>query len=138
VTVQEELMFIRHYFHLLKTRFGNGIDLFVDVQQGYFPYSLPPLTLQLLVENAVKHNAILEEKPLQIQIHNKLDELVVENGIQLKSTPVISGKLGLNNILQKYKLLGGKEVRVEKSNDTFRVIIPLFKETQYETVNSRR
>jgi len=138
VTVQEELMFIRHYFHLLKTRFGNGIDLFVDVQQGYFPYSLPPLTLQLLVENAVKHNAILEEKPLQIQIHNKLDELVVENGIQLKSTPVISGKLGLNNILQKYKLLGGKEVRVEKSIDTFRVIIPLFKETQYETVNSRR
>ena len=138
VTIREELKFIEHYFHLLKTRFGNGINLTVSVQNDFLSYGLPPLTLQLLIENAVKHNTVLEEKPLHILIHNNGDRLIVENEIRKKSTLVLSNKTGLNNIRQKYKLLGFQEVSIEQTNGIFRVIIPLLKEFQNEVPNSRR
>jgi sensor histidine kinase YesM len=138
VTLQEELTFIEHYFHLLKTRFGQGIELDVSVPEHMLNSQLPPLTLQLLIENAVKHNAVLEEAPLKIDIHVTDDQVIVENAIRHKSTPAFSSKTGLNNIRQKYKLLGGKQVHVAETGNTFRVSIPLFKEPQYEAAGSRR
>jgi LytS/YehU family sensor histidine kinase len=99
---------------------------------------LPPLTLQLLLENAVKHNAILEETPLRIHIHTKNNHLIIENTIKRKSTLVHSNKLGLDNIRQKYKLLGGHQVLVQEDNGLFRVIIPLIKSKQHEVVDSGR
>jgi LytS/YehU family sensor histidine kinase len=62
--LRSELHFIDHYFHLLKTRFGDAIELRKQIDDKYMDYVLPPLTLQLLVENAVKHNPILPQKPL--------------------------------------------------------------------------
>jgi LytS/YehU family sensor histidine kinase len=138
VTLKDELQFIEHYFHLLKTRFENGIELSVSVEEKYLSFGLPPLTLQLLMENAVKHNAILEETPLRICIYTREDQLVIENEIRPKSTPVLSTKMGLNNIRQKYKLLGLQQVQVERINGIFRIVIPLFKALQNEVSNSRR
>jgi LytS/YehU family sensor histidine kinase len=138
VTLREELNFIEHYFHLLKTRFENGIELTVSVDEKFSSYGLPPLTLQLLMENAVKHNAVLEEKPLHIYIYTVEEKLIVENEVKQKSTPVFSTKMGLNNIRQKYKLLGLEQVQVEQTDSIFRVVIPLFKALQNEVSNSRR
>jgi hypothetical protein len=138
VTLREELKFIEHYFHLLKTRFENGIELSVSVDEKFSSYGLPPLTLQLLIENAVKHNAVLEENPLHIYIYTREDNLIVENEIKQKNTAAFSTKMGLNNIRQKYKLLGLQQVRVEQTNSIFRVVIPLFKALQDEVSNSRR
>ncbi|HVG11568.1 MAG TPA: hypothetical protein VM843_01135, partial [Flavisolibacter sp.] len=89
-------------------------------------------------ENAVKHNAVLEEKPLHIYIYTVEEKLIVENEVKQKSTPVFSTKMGLNNIRQKYKLLGLEQVQVEQTDSIFRVVIPLFKALQNEVSNSRR
>ncbi|GAB3049608.1 sensor histidine kinase [Spirosoma pulveris] len=67
-TLQQELQFIRSYFELLKIRYGRGIDLHIDVGNRYLNHQIPPLTLQLMVENAVKHNAILPDSPLRVTI----------------------------------------------------------------------
>lgn len=129
-TLQQELNFIEHYFHLLKTRFGNGIGLTVSVGPDSLTYSLPPLTLQLLVENAVKHNSIMENEPLHILIYSVGDNLIVENKIRRKTTRVHSNKMGLDNIQRKFKLLGIGRIHVEQSNGVFRVLVPLIKEVK--------
>lgn len=138
-TLQSELIFIDHYFHLLKTRFDGGIVLTTDIDERYLAYLLPPLTLQILLENAVKHNSILPNKPLTIHIYaDEGDNLIVVNNLQKKSSTVISNKMGLKNIIDKYKLLNNSEVLVKQTSDAFQVTIPLIKTNAYETADSRR
>ena len=110
----------------------------MSVNDNFLSHGLPPLTLQLVMENAVKHNAILEDKPLHINIYSQDDKLIVENQINKKTTLVISNKMGLDNIRQKYKLLGLEEVQVEQNNGIFRVLIPLSKVLHNEVPTSRR
>lgn len=138
-SLEAELRFIGHYFSLLKTRFEEGIGLSTDIEEAYKTWLLPPLTLQILVENAVKHNAILPGRPLQIKIYTTATgNLVVANNRQVKSSPVISNKLGLRNIADKYRLLGKKELRVTQTESSFEVTLPLFKTNMYETIDSGR
>lgn len=128
IDLETELQFIQSYFHLLTTRYVDSITLCVDVDKNYYPYSLPPLTLQLLVENAVKHNVVDKEHPLLIRIESLPDEtLVISNNLQRKTNRLPSGKIGLANIATRYRLLNSPAVVISESGDEFRVRIPLLK-----------
>lgn len=136
-TLKNELLFLKDYFHLLKTRFGEGINLTIEVDEHYSSSLLPPLTLQLLVENAVKHNTVLPHKPLNIRIMTD-DEgtLSVINNLQKKNSSIQSNKLGLRTIISKYHLMNKNQVEVIETNTKFIVTLPLIKTNIYETADS--
>jgi two-component system LytT family sensor kinase len=130
ISLTTELDFIRSYFHLLKTRHGDGLELHLRVDEHYHHYQLPPLTLQLLVENAVKHNIILPEQPLVIEITTTAEGNVrVINNLQRKPSRVISNGVGISNILSKYQMLSQPSPTVHEHNGHFLVILPLIKQT---------
>ena len=137
-TLEKELDFIHAYAHLLQTRFAHGFDISIDVDKDDMQYLIPPLTLQLLLENAVKHNVILPEKPLQIKVYTNHQGLIVENNLQRKSAHVVSNKMGLKNISAKYKLLKQGNIDVQETAEQFRVIIPLIKTGNYAHTHSGR
>ncbi|MDO7874386.1 histidine kinase [Hymenobacter sp. ASUV-10] len=121
-----ELGFIESYYHLLKTRHGPGLQLHVRVAEQYLDYQLPPLTLQMLVENAVKHNVILDEEPLRIDIvTTPAGRLQVSNNLQRKTTQVKSNNVGLPNIRARYELLAQAAPVVQASEGQFVVLLPL-------------
>jgi Putative regulator of cell autolysis len=126
-TLQAEINFVEVYYRLLKKRFENRINLSIAVNDNYKEQLLPPLTLQLLLENAVKHNAILDENPLQIRIYTEAGYLVMGNSLHEKASAVRSTGLGLNNISLKYKLLKQPEVKISRSATHFTVKVPLIK-----------
>lgn len=123
--LSDELQFIKAYFHLLKTRFGEGIFLEMDVKSHYVSYMIPPLTLQLLFENAIKHNVISVSRPLTIRLYTDEGVLYVSNNLQKKKITVASNQIGLQNIIMKYKLLDRPAVEVYFDERTFLVGIPL-------------
>lgn len=105
-TLSGELDFIQSYYHLLKTRHGSGLNLLVRVEDGYERQLLPPLTLQLLVENAVKHNVTSSKRPLTVEIlTDKRGFLTVRNNLQRKNTRVLSNGVGLSTITTQYQQL---------------------------------
>lgn len=121
-----ELDFVNSYFHLLKTRHGAGLTLIVAVDEQFGCYQIPPLTLQLLLENAVKHNIVLADQPLQIEIKTeKRAYLSVCNTLQKKQSRVLSNGVGLSNILAKYQMLGQPMPKVEEVDGQFVVTLPL-------------
>jgi len=125
-TLDTELAFIQSYYHLLKTRYGGGIQLKVDVGKAYGIYQLPPLTLQMLVENAVKHNVIHAGKPLLIEIRTtETGQLLVRNNLQRKTGRIASNRVGLTNIAAKYRLLAQTDPVVLAEEDQFSVLLPL-------------
>jgi len=123
--LEAEIKFIRAYFHLLQTRYGRGISLHIEIANEWNDWLLPPLTLQLLVENAVKHNAHSKQEPLEIFITAGDNRLVVRNNLQRKNIVVDSGKVGLKNISNKYKVLKQPDIIITQSADHFTVCIPL-------------
>ena len=128
IALTDELHFIHSFFHLLKTRYAEAIKINIAVNNIYLDYLLPPLTLQLLVENAVKHNVVSINKPLEIKIHtDELQQLIIENNVQQKTTPVKSNKIGLTNIFAKYNLLKQPSVVVNQTEKMFQVVLPLIR-----------
>lgn len=123
--LRDEIQFIEAYFHLLKTRFGDGIFMDMNVDPQYLSYFIPPLTLQLLFENAIKHNATSVNRPLTIRLYTQDRHLFVENNVQRKKMAVESNQVGLQNIMLKYKLLDESEVEVYSDEEKFLVNIPL-------------
>jgi two-component system, LytTR family, sensor kinase len=136
--LDNELNFIRSYAHLLKTRYGNSIEVIIDVPVSFYECQLPPLTLQLLVENAVKHNTVLKNDPLKIEIHTKENKwLVVKNNLKKKINRVDSSKVGLKNIREKYLLLNQPGIEVEETPSIFMVSVPLIRKNETpELINS--
>ena len=127
-TLANELQFAQSYFHLLRTRYGANIHLKQVVDDRYHDYRLPPLTLQLLLENAVKHNVILPEQPLYIHIETGADaRLRVRNNLQRKNTRVASNQVGLATIAAQFRLLGGGDMRVDDDDQFFIVTLPLLR-----------
>ncbi|UFH52637.1 sensor histidine kinase [Spirosoma sp. KNUC1025] len=132
-TLRSELNFIQAYFHLLQMRFGRSVELEVSVDEPRQSFLIPPLTLQLLVENAVKHNTALPAKPLLIQIYtDQHNRLVVRNTLRRKQNLVPSNRTGLTNIKTKYRLLGQPDVVVQELDDCFQVMVPLIHENRYD------
>lgn len=124
-TLTSELNFNDSYFHLLQTRFGKGVVLLKHIHPDDVNMLLPPLTLQLLVENAVKHNTVGKNKPLTIEIISGGDYVLVRNNLQRKSLKVESGKVGLSNIAEKYRLINKSSIDISEDGEYFVVKVPL-------------
>lgn len=128
VTLKTELTFIEPYIYLLKTRFGNALHIILEIPAQYVEYYIVPAALQLLIENAIKHNITSVAHPLSVKLFVAGDQyLVVQNNLQEKPEKPPSTEFGLYNISQQYKLLSGKEIRIEKNDLLFSVAIPLLK-----------
>lgn len=125
VTVDEELKFAKTYMSLLKMRFEDSI-IFSSPEHSINPESkVVPLSLQLLLENAVKHNMVTVSKPLHIKIYEDGYNLVVENNLQPKQIVKKSSGVGLSNIQQRYNLLTDKKVNIIKEAKRFAVAVPM-------------
>jgi hypothetical protein len=125
-TLGQEIQFAQSYFHLLNTRYGDGIQLRLAIDPAFADYLLPPLTLQILIENVVKHNIILPQQPLTIRIATTLEgRLEVQNNLQRKTVRVPSNRVGLSNITTKYQLLGQGSISIQENDQTFSVTLPL-------------
>lgn len=125
VTLGEELEFTKMYTDLMKERFDTGIEIQTDIDEQYLKTFVIPCSLQLLVENALKHNIVSSDSPLFIKIYTSDFWINVENNCQPRMTEDKSNKLGLKNIDGQYKSLFNKSIEIKKSNDKFIVKLPL-------------
>ena len=125
-TLQTEIRFIESYYRLLRTRHGESVELHIEIDKKYEQYLLPSLSLQLLVENAVKHNVLSKSKCLVIDIFTTSgNKLVVSNNLQLRTVKAPSNKIGLDNIRGKYELLDQSGFHVLEDSNSFSVVLPL-------------
>lgn len=125
-TLKSELKFIQSYFELLKTRHGNAIQMQLEIDRKYEQYLIPSLSLQLVIENAVKHNIISKSQPLVIDIFTTAGhKLVVNNNLQRKAVKAPSNKIGIGNIRSKYELLAETGFQVVEDKKNYTVVLPL-------------
>jgi len=125
-TLESEVKFIESYYQLLQTRHGEAVQINIEIDKKYEPYLLPSLTLQLLIENVVKHNVLSKNIPLVIDIFTtEGNKLVVNNNLQRRSVKAPSNKVGLENIKAKYDLLKQPGFQVIEDNKNFTVVLPL-------------
>jgi len=125
-TVENEVKFINSYYQLLKTRYGDGLNMNIEIDKRYYPYLLPSLSLQLLVENAVKHNIVSKQQPLMVEIFTAAgNKMVVNNNLQKKQQKEKSTNIGINNIRSKYALMKQKGFQVVEGEKNFMVVLPL-------------
>lgn len=126
VFLREEMMFISGYFSLLKIRFEDAVRLNIMVPEELFEkFFIPPISLQILVENAIKHNEFSDEAPLIVTISVHAQELVVHNPGVKKASRKPSSKIGLQNLNERYRLTTGKSIVVEESVGEFIVRLPI-------------
>ena len=125
VSLQTELNFIKNYVFLVETRFGGALEIKFEIREGAHEQAIVPVTLQILIENAIKHNIVDHEKPLSIDIFTSGDYLVISNNLQKRKTVETSNKLGLENLKSLYKFLTQRPVIVEELDDRFNVKVPL-------------
>ena len=125
IPLAEELSILHAYMFLLSARFEEGINFEDQLPDSYSTSLIPPFTLQLLVENCIKHNIVSLEQPLTISLYIKQDMLCVQNNLQLKMNPDPSLKMGLENINQRYQHLTNKAIAIEENSGSFTVKLPL-------------
>lgn len=125
VTVQDELDFIRSYMFLQQMRYGRQLEFSVDLPASLMHQYLPPLSLQLVMENAVKHNLVSEEKPLRIDISHNNNHLVVRNNLQPKMTGARSTRMGQENLIKRYKLISREVPEFKVGTTHYQATLPL-------------
>jgi two-component system, LytTR family, sensor kinase len=125
IILAEELEVLKAYAFLLETRFGENIDININVPKEKLRNKIVPLSLQILMENAIKHNIVSSDKPLKIEVFTQNGCLVVCNNLQKKNQVNESTGIGLDNLRNRYRLLGNKEITVLESDNTFTVSIPI-------------
>jgi LytS/YehU family sensor histidine kinase len=138
IELRDEIKFIESYIFLQKKRFGNNLISEIDIPNRLMDYFIPPFTLQILFENAIKHNIVSSDKPLTIKVLVKNEtKLVITNNLQLKSSSSGSTGLGLENIKSRYKILSHENIEIIDNSSDFEVIIPLLKfRSQHEDSNN--
>jgi len=122
--MQKELENLNAYYFLVRSRFEEGIDLQIQLSPEHLSAITPPFTLQLLVENAIKHNIISLDQPLNISIYSDGKYIKVKNNVQIKNNPEPSNMIGLENISQRYLHLMGQQIIVESNHQFFTVALP--------------
>jgi LytS/YehU family sensor histidine kinase len=128
VSLNDELQYIESYFFLIKLRFSKNIALAIDINDKLREeYRIPPLAMQILIENAIKHNEISKRNPLEIAVYTTDDTLVVKNNINKKYSPEPGTGLGLVNLSNQYRILSMKEIDIKNDENYFIVKIPLMK-----------
>jgi two-component system, LytTR family, sensor kinase len=128
VLLREEIDFISNYFYLLKIRFAGAISMVIEITDlSAENYLIPPISLQALVENAIKHNEFSEKKPLCIDVSISADYVIVRNALNRRSNPQPTSKIGLSNLDNRYKLLTKRNIQVENNFESFTVKLPIIR-----------
>ena len=128
VLLQEEINFLEDYFSMLKIRFEQAVQLQLNIDKRLFDqYLVPPISLQVLMENAIKHNEFSDDAPLTIKISFENDTLVFCNDLRKKFLRKTSSKIGLKNLDERYKLTTGQTIGVAETDKIFRVVLPVLK-----------
>jgi len=128
IPLDQELDFIKSFLFLQKMRFDKSLEIEVRIEKKKLNRALPPFGLQLLIENAIKHNIISEEQPLKITISNEGDYLQVQNNLQLRLVHEESTRIGLKNLKARYQLLTDLPVVIEKTDTHYTAKIPLIED----------
>jgi two-component system, LytTR family, sensor kinase len=127
VLLRDELKIARDYIFIQQSRFGDKLRVDFDVPEQYYHYAIPPLALQMLLENALKHNVVSKEDPLSVRVFiadNRF--IVIENTVKARLEKDPSTGIGLENIHSRYLHLSGKDIIVRQENGKFTVMLPLF------------
>jgi LytS/YehU family sensor histidine kinase len=125
VSVQTELDFIQNYVFLVHTRFASMLRITFNIDAQSKEKAIVPVTLQILIENALKHNVVDKDRPLTIRIETHDDYLVVSNNLQLKKLVETSNKQGLENLKSLYVFLTDRPVVISSGDSEFSVAVPL-------------
>lgn len=136
VPLSQELEFTHSYMFLLKMRYEENLHFDIDIDNQLLSYLLPPMSLQLLIENAVKHNQISNRHPLTITIRTLGDNsITVSNPIIRKLTPYVGTKIGLQNLSRRYELLMHQSIVIDSIHEIFSVKLPMIHSEKYKALN---
>lgn len=129
ITLEEELKFTQAYCHLMQIRYGASLQFIVNVNESHYPRLIAPLSLQTLVENAIKHNVASNKQPLGVTIItvDSPPAIIVSNPIQPKIDTESGEGIGLSNLSERYRLLWNREIAIRNTGSSFEVEIPLIK-----------
>jgi len=134
ISLSEELSFLADYIFIFESRFETKMAVDMNFPDDISHQLVVPFALQMLVENAVKHNTISRDHPLTIRLFIEDEHIVVENNLRVRKNPVVSTGIGLENIINRYNLLTGKQVIILNTGTHFRVSLPLIlKEDKHES-----
>ena len=128
VLLREEIDFIGNYFYLLKIRFAEAISMLIEITDlSAENFLIPPISMQTLVENAIKHNEFSDTTPLNISVSISSDYVIVSNAIRRISDPHPSSKIGLRNLDNRYKLITKRNIIIENNFESFTVKLPIIR-----------
>jgi len=127
ISLKEELELADTYCYLQKQRYGDNFKLTVDIAAEYLSTYIPPMTLQMILENAIKHNVISAEKPLTVTISVKDNFLVISNNIQPKKNQPASTGIGLQNIGSRYHIISDRKIEIKITSEIYTVFLPILK-----------
>lgn len=136
VPLKDEIAFVDDYLFLMNTRFETGIIFENNIETAIIDTSIiAPVSIQLLIENAIKHNKFNEEQPLKIRLENDADYLIVRNNLNLRNDAQDSTKKGLDNLNKRFSYLSNKPMKVEMTDTEFIVYLPILSSGKYESTN---
>lgn len=138
IALVEELQLLETYVTLQKERYQDTFFIDIDIPPGYAAFQIAPLTLQLLVENALKHNLATLQHPLRVSVEVAGELLVIKNTLQLRKNVPSSTGIGLSNIQARYAILSPVPVAIFRTDTVFEVHIPLLKPTSHASADHRR
>ena len=127
IPLSEELILLESYSYLQKQRYGESFRMQITIEQDKLSTLIPPLAIQMMVENAIKHNVVSAEKPLLVRVFTEGRYLYIRNNLQRKKLPEPSTGVGLMNIKSRYRLLGYENLNVQETTDEFIIKLPLIK-----------
>jgi sensor histidine kinase YesM len=128
VLIKEEIEFATNYFYLLKIRYQQGLNMKIEIGDIVSEhYLLPPLSIQILIENAIKHNHFTEKLPLNIVIAIAKNKITVINNRNVKQFEILSSQIGLKNLEERYRLITGSSIQISDTKETFQVTLPVLK-----------
>lgn len=136
IPLRDEVKFSKSYMHIQSERFGDNLKVDWNLPDEILDQLIAPMSLQLLLENAIKHNVISKAKPLKIEVTATKQQVIVQNKIQAKSTQLPSTKLGLKNIEKRYALISNKTMEVSNDGSTFTVSLPLLLRTDQKEAHA--
>lgn len=126
ITLNEELKFTHAYCHLMQIRYGDNLKFIYDIEERYYSYSIIPLSLQILVENAIKHNVVSNRQPLTITLStSEGDTIKISNPVQMKKEDEKGEGIGLSNLAERYRLMWKKDIIIKENDGIFEVELPL-------------
>jgi hypothetical protein len=124
VLLRDEISVLKKYISLQQMRFPGTLEINLEVDEKYFHYAVPPLSLQMLVENCLKHNIISRDKPLKVEIKAEQESIIVINNLQRKSGVESSGQ-GLKNLAGRYRFFTSRNVEIIENGLVYKVVLPL-------------